>query len=218
MRSVGILILSVHCLVGCSNGSNTRQSKEPGVVPNTSSWDSRNPFPYPNPVPNPVLDPTLNILCPPEKSEVCAIEAEVWRQTNAFREAGGLLFTSKKAMSFGTRLSYAARRWSEKVASGQERFGHAGFKNRKSELEGVFTIDSELSLNAENIAQVMYSGSPAQIARDAVESWRKSPGHWFNMIGNYESLGVGVAIGTGGKVYLTQIMGKDSMERTQSYP
>ena len=67
---------------------------------------------------------------------------------------------------------------------------------------------------AENIAQVPWhenvlkcgnTRSAESISECVVEGWRNSPGHYANMIGEFDQLGVGVAFTNDSIAYFTQV-------------
>ena len=67
---------------------------------------------------------------------------------------------------------------------------------------------------AENIAQVPWhenvlkcgnTRSAESISECVVEGWRNSPGHYANMIGEFNQLGVGVAFTNDSIAYFTQV-------------
>ena len=84
----------------------------------------------------------------------------------------------------------------------------------KSPSERADDLDFVWSSIAENIGYVPWfenvSGcgdtrSAEAIAECVVEGWRNSPGHYVNMIGDYDELGVGVAFTQDSTAYFTQV-------------
>ncbi|OUU20984.1 MAG: hypothetical protein CBC08_04415 [Flavobacteriaceae bacterium TMED48] len=92
-------------------------------------------------------------------------------------------------------------------------FDHVDHKG-KSPSERADDLDFVWSSIAENIGYVPWfenvSGcgdtrSAEAIAECVVEGWRNSPGHYANIIGNYNELGVGVAFTQDSVAYFTQV-------------
>jgi len=84
----------------------------------------------------------------------------------------------------------------------------------KSPSERADDLDFIWSSIAENIGYVPWfenvSGcgdtrSAEAIAECVVEGWRNSPGHYVNMIGDFDELGVGVAFTQDSVAYFTQV-------------
>lgn len=142
--------------------------------------------------------------CYKADAQICEIERLILEQTNAYRAKSGLA-----PLTAGYRLGYAARDWSQKQAE-RGRIGHAGFPSaRRSFLISEFGPDVPVGLSAENVAMTGYSRSSNEaVATDFTRMWWGSSGHRRNMLGNYRSLGVGVAK-IGRSWYATQIFGRE---------
>ena len=84
----------------------------------------------------------------------------------------------------------------------------------KSPSERADDLDFVWSSIAENIGYIPWfenvigcgdTRSAEAIAECVVEGWRNSPGHYTNMIGDFDELGVGVAFTQDSTAYFTQV-------------
>ena len=84
----------------------------------------------------------------------------------------------------------------------------------KSPSQRADDLNFEWRRIAENIAQVPWhenvlkcgnTRSAESISECVVEGWRNSPGHYANMIGEFDQLGVGVAFTNDSIAYFTQV-------------
>ena len=104
--------------------------------------------------------------------------AEVLRLVNAERKKAGLAQLGAGSSS----LNAAARKRAEEIA--------VKFDHKRPDGSGCFTVLGEYGVasvaSGENIAAGY--GTPAAV----VDGWMKSPGHQANILGDYETLGVGV--------------------------
>lgn len=134
----------------------------------------------------------------------CAIERSIFDKTNAYRAQRGL-----RPLKFGWHLGYAARNWSMQQAS-RGGISHAGFPGaRERFLIAEFGQGLSIDVSGENVAYTGHSsGSVESVASDFAEMWWGSAGHRRNMLGNYESLGVGV-YRSGRSWFATQIFGEE---------
>lgn len=127
-------------------------------------------------------------------------EAAIFRQINAYRSSNGL-----PRLSYSFQMAQLARTHSENMTrQHSERnlsISHKGFKSRARAAQ-------ELGMTnvAENVAAVQLYGAPA--APRLVQGWIESKGHHKNIIGNYNTTGVGVHVTQDGAVYATQLFGK----------
>jgi uncharacterized protein YkwD len=131
--------------------------------------------------------------------QVCAIENAILKLTNNFRRAEGL-----PPLTGNNLISYGARKWSETQAD-RGALSHDGFPAaREQAIRERFGV--AIDVFAENVA---YMARPLSDAEDVantfvLEQWANSAPHRRNMVGQYQELGVGVAI-VKGKYYATQI-------------
>ena len=92
-------------------------------------------------------------------------------------------------------------------------FDHVDHQN-KSPSERADDLDFDWRRIAENIGYVPWfenvvgcgdTRSAESISECVVEGWRNSPGHYANMIGEFDQLGVGVAFTNDSIAYFTQV-------------
>lgn len=154
-------------------------------------------------------------LCYKTDEKTCQIEQRILELLNKERAAptkGGGLFGgggngAKAALLNGKKLAFVARAWS--VVQGQRNsIGHDGFPNSRGK---VFQqeFQSNPSLGGENVA--MFGGgaeSVEDVAQTFYKMWYESSGHYQNMMGNFQAVGVGVAK-VNGSWWATQIFGRE---------
>ncbi len=126
-------------------------------------------------------------------SNLRALELEVFRQVNEYRQSRGL-----STLRLDERISQQSRFHSEAMAQGSATFSHDGFDQR------IDVINNSIPYRgaAENLAYNQGYDDPVKVA---VEGWIDSPGHHKNMIGDFELTGVGVARNDQGEYYMNQI-------------
>lgn len=190
----------------CQNQSKTNTAgKEPARAQNFPIY--RNP-----PIP-PTTQPMLvKTACYKTTQEICAIEVEIMRQTNEYRQSQG-----KSELRLGEKLSFAARDWS-KTQGERRRIGHSGFsRERMSVISSEYGSSGAVEMSAENVAMTSASGSsPERIAGMFVRMWIKSSGHRRNILSKTSTIGVGIFKNNSGSYYATQIFGTESSESTIS--
>ena len=119
------------------------------------------------------------------------MESEILRLVNGHRHSMGLT-----PVQMNTLESTVARLHSQNMASGKIPFGHSGFNERAAYLNKKM---GPITLVAENVASGQMS------AREVVDGWLHSPGHRRNIEGNFKLTGIGLARGSNGMIYYTQI-------------
>ena len=119
------------------------------------------------------------------------MESEILRLVNLHRHSMGLT-----PVQMNTLESTVARLHSQNMASGKTPFGHGGFNDRAAYLNKKM---GPITLVAENVASGQMS------AREVVDGWLHSPGHRRNIEGNFKLTGIGLARGSNGMIYYTQI-------------
>jgi hypothetical protein len=107
---------------------------------------------------------------------------------NTYRAANG-----RSSLRLSAELTSKAQAWSERMAA-------SGQLSHSTLSAGV---SSGWEALAENVAQ-NYSVQAAQVAL------QNSPGHRTNMLGSYTEMGVGVAEGSGGTIWVTQVFARRS--------
>ena len=135
------------------------------------------------------------------------IAIKILNKTNAIRSAQGL-----KDLLQDDEMDALASLHSENMIA-YDFFDHVDHEG-KSPSERADDLDFVWSSKAENIGYVPWfenvSGcgdtrSAEAIAECVVEGWRNSPGHYVNMIGDYNELGVGVVFTQDSTAYFTQV-------------
>jgi uncharacterized protein YkwD len=132
--------------------------------------------------------------------KICRIEARIADLTNGHRHDQGL-----SPLAFDPQMSFVARDWSSQQAAAGD-ISHAGFPDDRSSvyvrefgaLGGIFIAGENVAMNGG------MSTDEEQVAAQLTEQWWESDGHRANMLGEYDGIGVGVAITGDGSVYGTQ--------------
>ncbi len=93
-------------------------------------------------------------------------------------------------------IENAAEQHSSNMAKRRVSFGHGGFDSR---LDKLLKAIPGANGGAENVAY------GARSAEQVVDMWIKSSGHRKNILGNYNYTGIGIAKGSDGTPYYTQI-------------
>ena len=120
--------------------------------------------------------------------------ADILRFVNAHRRSIGL-----PALEGNSFISSVALQHSRDMLSGRTPFGHEGFHDRMLKIRGKL---GTLHVAAENVA------SGPMSAREVVDGWLHSPGHRRNIEGDFRLTGIGLAAGSNGMIYFTQIFVK----------
>ncbi len=153
--------------------------------------------------------------CYKADDQVCQIELRILELVNKERAAptkGGGFFgggntSAKPALANGKKLGFVARLWS--VAQGQRgSIGHDGFPNqRASQFQQEF--QSRANMGGENVAMFGGGGGSVEsVAQQFYQMWYESSGHYQNMMGNFQAVGIGVAK-VNGSWWATQIFGRE---------
>lgn len=122
------------------------------------------------------------------------IERQVHERVNAHRSLLGLA-----PLRHDPVLASLARDHSERMARGERPFGHGGFDDRVSAAHEARALGAV----SENVATNNYP--PNQVAGLAVTGWVRSSGHRRNIEGGFDVAGVGVARGSAGDYFITQL-------------
>lgn len=120
---------------------------------------------------------------------------DIYALVNKYRQGKGL-----KALKLNEAINKEAARHSRNMASNKVPFGHEGFNDRFDRLAKAIPGATSMAENVE-----YSSGNAAHV----VDNWAHSPMHRKNMEGNYTLTGIGIAIGSNGQVYYTQIFIKN---------
>lgn len=122
------------------------------------------------------------------------LEEQVLERVNLHRSQIGLA-----PLSLHPSLSRLARTHSGNMALQKVPFGHDGFSERANWINknpGSGSIGENVAMSSDDAVNTVQS------------LWLKSPGHKANIEGNYTSTGIGVARGTNGYWYSTEIFYK----------
>lgn len=126
-------------------------------------------------------------------SRYAALEAEIHAKVNQYRQSQNL-----PPLTLDPRISEQARIHSQAMASGKATFSHDGFEKRVDAIAKTIPYRSA----AENLA---YNQGYREPVAQAVEGWLNSPGHYKNIVGDYDLTGVGVVKTPQGRYYFSQI-------------
>ncbi len=124
-------------------------------------------------------------------------EKVVFNTINRARVANGLM-----PLTWSNAVAKQARNHSVDMADGVVPFGHDGFNERYQNLKMVYP---NLQSMGENVAWNQGYKKPGAVA---VQGWLNSPGHYANIMGDYNLSGIGVAKDAEEKYYFTQIFVK----------
>jgi uncharacterized protein YkwD len=128
-----------------------------------------------------------------------AMAQEILLYVNEYRVTRGL---PKLVMS--QAASREARQHSLEMSRHQVPFGHAGFGQR---MRHLYREIENTEGGAENVA---YNYKNARIV---VDGWIKSPGHHRNIVGRYDTTGIGIARDSQGRLYFTQLFVRTNEHR-----
>jgi uncharacterized protein YkwD len=130
------------------------------------------------------------------KEGIGFLEREAHRLVNNYRLSQGL-----PLLQLDERISYEARLYSQKMARKQARFSHDGFDERGKAVAKSLPWQKF----GENLAYSKGYTNPVEVA---VQGWIDSPGHQQNMVGDYDTTGMGIAQNEQGEYYFTQLFVK----------
>jgi len=121
------------------------------------------------------------------------LEVDAHDQINVYRGEQGL-----PSLELDPVIGESARGHSEDMLADAVAFGHDGFDQRVEWIgERVAYVSA-----GENVAWNQGYDDPVGVA---VQGWIDSPPHHENMVGDYDLTGIGVAEGSDGRIYFTQI-------------
>ncbi|HYH56898.1 MAG TPA: CAP domain-containing protein [Anseongella sp.] len=122
---------------------------------------------------------------------VAEVEDQVFQLVNEFRRSKGLSSLRQVAA-----VRKEAQRHSQNMARGIVPLSHLGFSERIKRIREATGVKGR---SGENVAEGY------KTALEAVNAWKKSPGHRKHMLGAFDLTGVGVVRARNGKLYFTQI-------------
>lgn len=135
------------------------------------------------------------------------ITQKIFEKTNAIRTSRGL-----SELAQNDDMDQLAQLHSNNMVE-YNFYSHVDHQG-KSPSQRADDLNFEWRRIAENIAQVPWfenvdgcgdTKSAESISECVVEGWRNSPGHYANMIGEFDQLGVGVAFTNDSIAYFTQV-------------
>ena len=127
----------------------------------------------------------------PRNVSVNAFEKEIFKLVNEHRNKLG-----KNSLKWHDQATVESQDHSQDMASFRVPFGHLGDSLRFSRIQSRDPDD--ISKFGENVAQ-------NSTAFRAFNAWLRSPGHRFNIEGNWTHTGIGAAQSANGSWYFTQI-------------
>ena len=135
------------------------------------------------------------------------ITQKIFEKTNAIRTSRGL-----SELTQNDDMDQLAQLHSDNMVE-HNFYSHVDHQG-KSPTQRADDLNFEWRRIAENIAQVPWhenvlkcgnTKSAELISECVVEGWRNSPGHYENMIGEFNQLGVGVSFTNDSIAYFTQV-------------
>lgn len=180
-----------------SNGENFGADANTTTANQTASTSNQTTIPTSQPV---------NQECYKAEEFICKVERLITEKTNKYRQSRGM-----QPLSHDSKISYVSRDWSKKQSNSGS-IGHSGFPSARQSVYRTEFNESK-SLRGENVAYTGMVGRTGQqddaaaerIAEAFANMWWNSSGHRRNMLGNFRSIGVGVAQRSNGAWYATQI-------------
>ena len=127
------------------------------------------------------------------------VERDTFALINQYRVADQL-----PAFAWNDDIAEIARAHSRDMALEKVDFGHDGFGGRMHQIRKQFP---GLHAGGEN---VLMTSDPADVARQAVALWLKSPPHLHNIRSSFNLSGVGVWVSPAGTFYFTEIFARVS--------
>lgn len=148
-------------------------------------------------------------LCAGAEGDLCSHELEIAKLTNEFRRRQGL-----RELRIDPSLNLASRLWSMAQARngyiGHERFEQGGHSPALAAMKSKFPkVNADVSISGENVAYSTSPSDPSTLAPLFTNMWIDSWGHRQNMLGDFTTIGIGLATLGGDATYATQIFGSD---------
>jgi uncharacterized protein YkwD len=121
------------------------------------------------------------------------VESVVYNRVNADRQAAGL-----NVLAWDSQLACNAQHWANTMA-GSGNFSH-------QDLNGV--IRSAGYENFASLGENILVGPNSLDGNTIQNSWMNSPGHRANIMGWFDSVGIGIGFGADGRLWATQEFGR----------
>ncbi|MCL3861589.1 CAP domain-containing protein [Actinotalea sp. K2] len=178
-----------------ADAGDTPPAADPAPQPPAEAAPPAEPAPVPAPAPAPAPAPEPPPAPAPSAivSAESQVEARLVELANAARAAEGL-----GALTRDSRIDTVARTWSQHLAAGGLSLAH----------NPSFADEYPAGWRAagENVAWIKDGGtlSPGEVAQRMHDGWMASSGHRANILGQYTTLGIGVAHHPDHGWYLTQ--------------
>ena len=139
------------------------------------------------------IPPPKNTSKTANNTRFSALEQAIHQKINQYRQSQNL-----PPLTLDPRISEQARIHSQAMASGKATFSHDGFEKRVDAIAKSIPYRSA----GENLA---YNQGYRDPVDQAVEGWLNSPGHYKNIVGDFDVTGVGVVKTPQGRYYFSQI-------------
>lgn len=126
----------------------------------------------------------------PKVEPIDSIGKQILQYSNQFR-----LENKLKKLEWNQKIADLAKEHSKNMALKKVKFGHDGFNDRIKRFPFPY----------KGAAENVFMGISDNIAKKAVDSWKNSPGHRKNLLGNYNYCGIEAYQDSKGYWYITQI-------------
>jgi uncharacterized protein YkwD len=120
------------------------------------------------------------------------LEAVIFDRINKYRQSKNL-----PPLAFDPIVAATAKAHSEDMAR-KSILSHDGFHERFESVSEAMSVQSA----AENVATNRGYNDPEIVA---IQSWLDSPGHHHNIVGRYDTTGIGIVQNAKGEYYFTQL-------------
>jgi uncharacterized protein YkwD len=120
------------------------------------------------------------------------LETVIFDRINQYRQSKNL-----PMLAYDPIVAEQARAHSEDMAR-KSVLSHDGFHERFESMSEALTVQSA----AENVATNRGYSQPELVA---IQSWLDSPGHHHNIVGRYNTTGIGIVRNSRGDYYFTQL-------------
>ena len=143
-----------------------------------------------------VATPALAASPAPINDFTAQVETVLYQMISDYRVANGLAPLERSG-----EIDAVARNWSVTMAE------TSSFKHNPDYSTQMPEGWTRVAENIVNAGYYQETSDPAQAASVLFEAWRNSPGHNANMLGDFNTSGLGVALGPDRIVYATQNFG-----------
>jgi uncharacterized protein YkwD len=120
------------------------------------------------------------------------LESIIFTRINQYRQSKNL-----PPLAFDPTIAATAKAHSEDMAR-KSILSHDGFHERFESMSEALPVRSA----AENVATNRGYNDPELVA---IQSWLDSPGHHHNIVGRYDTTGIGIVKNSRGEYYFTQL-------------